>query len=198
MKLSKRINSLAGSDDSWAVYLRAAQMKAAGAPVVMLSIGEHDIPTDPAILDQMHRAARAGHTGYSQIPGTDALRDAVARRVESQSGVPTTRDNVLVTPGGQAGLFAAHMAVLDSGDTGLLIDPYYATYPTTIRATGAEARTVIARPDHGFEPRAEDILAAADGASSLLVNSPNNPTGVVYSPETWDGIAGPAPRPTCG
>lgn len=190
MRVSDRIARLAGSDDSWDVYFRAAAMRAAGEDVAMLTIGEHDIPTDPAILGAMDGAARAGHTGYAEIPGVTALREAVAARVSAQSGVATELANVLITPGGQAGLFAAHMALLDPGDRALMIDPYYATYPGTIMAAGGEPVPVRARPEHGFQPGAEDIAAACDARTrSLLINSPNNPTGVVYGRATLEGIA---------
>lgn len=189
---STRIRSLlGGEDDAWSVFYRARAMKEAGEPVLELTIGEHDIGTDAAILDEMHRAARAGHTGYAVVPGIAALRDKVAARLTESSGVPFSRDNVLITPGGQAGLFAAHHATLDEGDAGLLIDPYYATYPGTIRAVGAVPVPVHAGPETGFQPQEDAILAAAakSCARSLLINSPNNPTGAVYSAETLDGIA---------
>jgi arginine:pyruvate transaminase len=123
------------------------------------------------------------------VPGTDMLRDTVAARLQMRSGIPTTRKNVLITPGGQAGLFAAHMAVCDPGDVGLYLDPYYATYPGTIRGAGAIARAVATTAEDAFQPRAESIEAAADGAVSLLINTPNNPTGVVYSRQTLENIA---------
>lgn len=189
---STRIRGLLGGEgDAWAVFYRARAMKEAGAPVLELTIGEHDIGTDAAILDEMHRAARAGHTGYASVPGIAALRDRVAARLTAGAGVPFTRDNVLITPGGQAGLFAAHHAALDEGDAGLLIDPYYATYPGTIRALGAVPVPVRAGPETGFQPQERDIGEAAEatGARSLLINSPNNPTGAVYSADTLDGIA---------
>ncbi|HSG55186.1 MAG TPA: aminotransferase class I/II-fold pyridoxal phosphate-dependent enzyme, partial [Paracoccaceae bacterium] len=114
MQLSHRITHLLGDgDDGWGVFYRARAMKAAGRDVVELTIGEHDIRTDPVILEAMHAAARAGHTGYASIPGIPALRDAVAARVQAQSGVPTTRANVQIMPGGQAALFAAHHATGD-------------------------------------------------------------------------------------
>lgn len=192
MQLSHRITHLTGGgSDGWDLFKRARAMIAAGEPVTELTIGEHDIRTDPAILAAMDRSARGGHTGYASIAGTDALRDAVAARVATRTGVPTTRDNVLVTPGGQAALFAAHHAVCDEGDTALYIDPYYATYPGTLRGVGAVARAVAARPEDAFQPRADriDAAAAETGAVSLLINSPNNPTGAVYSCDTLAGIA---------
>ncbi len=191
MRLSDRITGLTGAEgDGWGLYLRACEMIAAGEPVVALSIGEHDIGTAPEILAAMDRAARGGHTGYAAVPGTDSLRDAVAARVAARSGVATTRDNVLITPGGQAGLFATHTAVCDAGDRALFIDPYYATYPGTIRGVGAVPVPVMARAENGFQPDAAAIAARAEGARSLLINTPNNPTGIIYTRETLEGIAG--------
>ena len=137
----------------------------------------------------MHEAALGGHTGYAAIPGTPALRETVAKRVAARTGVPTTSKNVLIVPGGQSGLFASHFAAVNPGDRALHIDPYYATYPGTLRAVGAEPVAVQARAENGFQPTYEDIAAKAQGATSLLINSPNNPTGAVYSPETLAAIA---------
>ena len=190
MQLSRRITGLtAGGSDGWDVYYRAKDMLAAGEPVIQLTIGEHDIGTDRKIIDAMHAAALEGHVGYSMFNGNLNLREAVAARVTARTGVPTTPDNVLVVPGGQAGLFAAHHAACEEGDTALYIDPYYATYPGTLRGAGAEPVAVRTRAEDAFQPRAKEIEAMASGAASLLVNTPNNPTGTVYSRETLDGIA---------
>jgi arginine:pyruvate transaminase len=190
MNLSKRITDLTpGGSDGWDVFYRARAMKSAGQPVIELTIGEHDIPTHSSILDAMHASATGGHTGYAAVPGTQALRHAVAARIQSRTGVPTTPDNILITPGGQAALFAAHTAVCDEGDVALYIDPFYATYPGTIRGIGATPQAVPAHPDNGFQPRAADIAEHAKGAKSLLINTPNNPTGAVYSRATLQQIA---------
>lgn len=191
MELSNRITGLSGGGTAWAVFFRARQMAAAGEPVTELTIGEHDVRTAPDILDEMHKAARAGHTGYADIPGVPDLRAAVADRVSRMTGVATTPANVLITPGGQAGLFAAHAAVLDPGEVGLHVDPYYATYPGTIAATGARALAVPTRPEDGFLPQPGAIAEAAQTqvARSLLINTPNNPTGAVYPRATLDQIA---------
>ncbi|KEJ89536.1 pyridoxal phosphate-dependent aminotransferase [Sulfitobacter donghicola] len=190
MQASKRISTiLGGGSDGWEVFMRAREMITEGTPVTELTIGEHDIRTAAPILQDMHRAALGGHTGYASIPGITALRDAIAKRVTERTGVPTKRENVMVTPGGQSALFAAHTAVIDPGDTALYIDPYYATYPGTLRGASAEPLAIKAHASDAFQPRAADIAAVAKGAKSLLVNSPNNPTGVVYSRETLEGIA---------
>ncbi len=192
MQLANRISTLTpDASGGWDIYFRARAMVDAGEDITELTIGEHDIGTDVAILDEIHRAALAGHTGYAAIPGIPALRDEVAARVQAATGVETTRDNVVITPGGQAGLFAAHMATCDPGDAALFIDPYYATYPGTIRGAGAVAHAIPAFAKDAFQPDPMAIgkAAKATSARSLLINTPNNPTGVVYSRATLEGIA---------
>lgn len=190
MALSQRITTLTGGgSDGWDVFIRARQMIAAGTPVTELTIGEHDIRTAAPILQSMHQSALGGHTGYAMVPGTDTFRDAVAKRTTERTGVTTTRDNVLITPGGQSALFAAHAAACDPGDTALYLDPYYATYPGTLRGVGAIPHAIQTRAEDAFQPRASDIEAVAQGAKCLLINSPNNPTGTVYSRATLQGIA---------
>ena len=190
MHTSSRLQNITGGgSDGWDVFYKARAMVAAGTAVTELTIGEHDIRTHAVILDAMARSAAGGHTGYAMVPGLAALRDAIAGRVQARTGVATTRDNVVVTPGGQSALFAAHMAACEPGDVALYCDPYYATYPGTLRGCGAVPRAVACAPENNFEPSQSDLAAAAQGAASLLVNTPNNPTGVVYSRSTLDGIA---------
>ncbi|SHH22877.1 pyridoxal phosphate-dependent aminotransferase [Marivita hallyeonensis] len=188
--LSHRITTLnGGGSDGWDVFYRARAMVEAGDDVIELTIGEHDIRTDPSILRAMYDSAVGGHTGYASVPGVSALRDAVAARVTAQSGVATTRENVLITPGGQAALFAAHMAACSPGDTTLIVDPFYATYPGVVRSAGAVPRAVPTEAETGFLPDRADLEAAANGAASLLINTPNNPTGAVYPRDTLEMIA---------
>ncbi len=190
MPLSNRITAVRGTgSDGWEIYYDARDLIAAGVAVLNLTIGEHDIRTHPRILEAMHASALAGNTGYAFGPGKQELRSAVAARVQARTGVVTSWRNVIITPGGQSGLFSSHMVLLDAGDKALHCDPYYATYPGTIRATGAVPVAVPTRPEQAFEPRAADIADRAAGAKTLLINSPNNPTGVVYSRETLQGIA---------
>lgn len=192
MKLSNRllsINGEPGRGDGWAAYYAAQAMREAGREVVMLSIGDHDNATAPFILDAMDRSVRGGATGYADAQGSQSLRAAIAERAERVSGVATDASNVAVTSGGQAALFAAMSAVLDPGDKAVIVDPHYATYPATVRGAGGWFETVAARPEAGFQPLVDDLDRAADGAKALLINTPHNPTGAVYSRETLEGIA---------
>lgn len=190
MKLSQRITNITGGgSDGWDVFYKARRMVAEGVDVTELTIGEHDIRTDPVILSAMDESARGGHTGYAMVPGTREMREAVAARLTERTGVPTTFENILITPGGQSALFAAHVATCSPGDRALYIDPYYATYPGTIRGVGAEPVPIRTHAANAFKPKPEEIAEeAAKGAASLLVNTPNNPTGTVYGRATLEGI----------
>ncbi|SFR04612.1 pyridoxal phosphate-dependent aminotransferase [Poseidonocella sedimentorum] len=190
MRVSARVSGInGGGSDGWEVFGLARQMIAMGHDVVELTIGEHDIRTDPRILEAMHDAARGGATGYAGIRGIAPLREEVARRVSARTGVETAPEEVLITPGGQAALFAAHMAACDAGARALFVDPYYATYPGTIRSAGAVPVPVAAGPEDGFLPRGAALRGPARDAASLLINTPNNPTGAVYPRQTLEEIA---------
>ncbi|MFY2825045.1 pyridoxal phosphate-dependent aminotransferase [Ruegeria sp. MALMAid1280] len=190
MKLSQRITHLTeGGNDGWDVFYRARQMISDGYAVTELTIGEHDIRTDASTLEAMDLSARQGHTGYAVVPGTDLLRDTVAARLQARTGVPTTRHNVLITPGGQSTLFSAHVAVCDPGDVGLYLDPYYATYPGTIRGGRScgpinpdycRRRVPAARRADGGRRRWRDFVAGQYA---------EQPHRLVYSRQTLEGIA---------
>ena len=183
--LSDRIRSLTPDGDGWDLFYEARRMVASGVPVIELTIGEHDVRTDPSILDAMDRSARSGHTGYAAVPGVAALREAVAARAELRTGVATGAENVLITPGGQSALFAAHMVACDPGTPAGYVSPHYATYTGTILAAGGVPVEIRAHAEDGFEPRAEAIPEIG----ALLLNTPGNPTGAVYGRETLEGIA---------
>mgnify|MGYP002631826415 FL=1 len=160
MKLSNRIRTInKGGSDGWEVFLKARQMIADGHEVVELTIGEHDRRTDATIIHAMYQSAVDGNTGYASIPGILPLRQAIATRVQTRTGVATGPENIVVTPGGQAALFASHMAVCDPGDKALYLNPYYATYPGTLRASGCVDVAVPTRSANAFQPTRAELEA---------------------------------------
>ncbi|SPF80164.1 pyridoxal phosphate-dependent aminotransferase [Pseudoprimorskyibacter insulae] len=191
-EVSRRLVSLSPQgQDGWEIYREARERNLKGEGIIELTIGEPDVKTDPSILDAMHASARGGQTGYPVVPGTDALRTEIARRVQSRTGVRTVKNNVLVTPGAQMALFATHLLTAGDGSAALHVDPYYPTYPGTIRSAGARPVSVPTSAANGFLPneQALDAAWATYRARSLLINSPNNPTGVVYPAATIEAIA---------
>jgi len=190
LKPSERIQKLStNSGDAWEIFELSREMMSQGDQIVELTIGEHDIKTDSKILTELYTSACNGNTGYAPVRGIVELREVVAKRVQERTGVTTKVENVIITSGGQAALFASHHAVCEPNDIALFCDPYYATYPGTIRAVGAIPKTVLAHPEDGFQLLEKNINTHAGNARSLLINSPNNPTGVIYSEQTLTGIA---------
>ena len=164
----------------WAVHLMAREMAVAGEDIIELTIGEPDIPPDPALLQECQRAMNAGRTGYSNGRGEPGLVQALASKYSARTGRNVTTENILCFPGTQTALFATLLGLVQSGDQVLVGDPLYATYEGTIRASGANMIPVPLRPEFGFRMQASDIEAAITPQSRvLLLNSPHNPTGSV-------------------
>src|SRR5690606_38041225 len=116
----------------------AMTRRQSGEKIIMLSVGDHDFHTPAATVEACVRDVRAGYHHYTQLPGIPRLRTAMARASAACTGVETSADQILAAPGGQAALFAAALATIDSGDHVIIVAPYYATYPPTFRAAGAE------------------------------------------------------------
>ncbi len=190
-KPSSRLSGILPSGkDGWEVHFAAWKRKEAGEPIIMLSVGDHDFDTPGETVEACVTAVRAGHHHYTQLPGLPRLREAMARISTRCTGVETTVGEVIATPGGQLALYAAVQGTLDPGDHAIVVAPYYATYPGTFRAAGADFTVVEAEAVDGFQPRAEAIEAALKpNTRAILINTPNNPTGAVYSRESLEGIA---------
>lgn len=190
-KPSSRISGITPSGkDGWEVHFAAWQRLEAGEDIIMLSVGDHDFHTPTETVEAGIAALRAGHHHYTQLPGIPALREAMARISTRCTGIETSPEQVIATPGGQASLYAAVQGVLDPGDHAIVVAPYYATYPGTFRAAGADFTVVETRATDGFQPDAKAIEAAMrPNTRAMLINTPNNPTGAVYTRESLEGVA---------
>ncbi|MCC0034438.1 MAG: pyridoxal phosphate-dependent aminotransferase [Hoeflea sp.] len=165
----------------WAIHQRCREMKAQGADIIELTIGEPDQPPDPQLFEVCHQSMLAGRTGYSSGRGEPELLEAIAARyARRRPGVDA--DNVLCFPGTQTAVFATMMGLTGPGDGVLVGDPFYATYEGVIAASGAHRESVVLRPENGFRLDATDLEAAITPQSRvLLLNSPHNPTGAVLT-----------------
>ncbi|MGB6119041.1 MAG: aminotransferase class I/II-fold pyridoxal phosphate-dependent enzyme [Mesorhizobium sp.] len=183
-------NIIPSGKDGWEVHFAAMTRKQAGEDIIMLSVGDHDFDTPNETVEAAVRLVREGHHHYIQLPGLPRLRAAMANISTRCTGVATTSEQVIATPGGQAALYAAVQATLDAGDHGIVVAPYYATYPGTFRSASADFTIVETSADDGFQPRREAIEAALQpDTKAILINTPNNPTGAVYSRESLEAIA---------
>ncbi|MBL8580720.1 MAG: pyridoxal phosphate-dependent aminotransferase [Rhizobiaceae bacterium] len=188
---SSRIRGIVPSGkDGWEVHFAAYGRKAAGEHIIMLSVGDHDFHTPQPTVEAAVEALREGHHHYTPLPGLPRLRAAMANLSQQCTGVPTTASQVIATPGGQAALYAAAQATLDRGDHAIMLAPYYATYPGTFRSAEADFTVVETRAENGFQPDSASIeKAIRPNTRCILINSPNNPTGAVYTRQSLEGIA---------
>lgn len=175
--ITERLADTGGA--KWAIHQRCRALKAQGADIIELTIGEPDLPPDPQLFDVCHQSMLAGRTGYSNGRGEPDLLDAIAARyARRRAGVDA--NNVLCFPGTQTALFATMMGLTGPGDGVLVGDPFYATYDGVIAASGAHRQSVPLRPENGFRLSASDLEASITPDSRvLLLNSPHNPTGAV-------------------
>lgn len=178
--LAERIAALEG--DSWLVHRLAIERRRRGEDVIVLSLGEPDVPAPQPVVDAAVTSLRAGRTWYAPARGIAAILDAVARTASARAGREIDRGRVVFFPGSQAALFATMLCLVDGGDEVILPEPAYATYPGVLAAAGAVWKPVSLRPEDGFHPRVEEIAAAVTPRTRvILVNSPHNPTGSVLS-----------------
>ncbi|MEW6750180.1 MAG: aminotransferase class I/II-fold pyridoxal phosphate-dependent enzyme [Candidatus Latescibacterota bacterium] len=153
--------------------------------VIHLEVGQPDFATPEHIVEAACRYARAGYTRYVPNAGMDPLRDAVARWLQARSGVPTARDNVLVTPGAVMSVATAFMALLELGEEVLLPDPGWPNYSMAIALTHGQPVYYPLRPERGFLPDVEELERLVTPQSKvLLLCTPSNPTGMVLDAAT--------------
>ena len=179
-KITERLNGL--GSEKWAVHIDGKRRAALGEPLIFLSIGEPDAPPPAAIMDVAEKQMRAGRTRYAEGRGEANARRALARLYTRQTGRAIHENQFIYLPGTQTALYAAMMTVIDIGDEVLMADPYYATYEGVIASAGGIAVPVRVDPDHGFHLKAADLeKAITPKTRALLLNTPSNPTGAVFT-----------------
>jgi aspartate/methionine/tyrosine aminotransferase len=163
---------------------------AAGRPeVIHLEVGEPDAPTPLLITEAALNAAREGWTRYSPNAGLPSLRRKVAERVSQRSGSRVTEDRVVITTGAVGGLYSALMAVLDPGDELLVPDPGWPNYAAIAHLAGAKAVRYGMPAERGFLPDIGEIQRLTTARTkAILINTPGNPTGAVFSPALMQAL----------
>ena len=185
--ISDRLAGLGAA--KWAVHNEGLRRSSLGQQVIMLSIGEPDLPPPAKVIDKAISSMRAGRTKYAAGQGEPEALKAIARHLSKRSGNVVTPEEVLYTAGTQNGLCTALYTLVQSGDEVLVPDPYYATYEGLVAASGATFVPVPTSPENGFHVTAEAIEQAITPRSRvLLLNTPSNPTGAVLSEQEIDAI----------
>src|ERR1700736_688587 len=187
--LASRISQLNG-EGALAVFSRAKELEKQGRSIIHLELGEPDFHPAAPIVDAVRAAVVEGRDRYVSPVGIPALREAVAAYLKRTRRLDVPAQHVLIAPGCKMALALAMMALLEPGDEVLYPDPGFPIYPSFTRGLGATAMPFGLEEKSNFQPDLQEIAAKITPRTSVLIfNSPNNPTGTVFSRETLEQLA---------
>ena len=189
MKLAARVNEVSPSL-TLAISAKAKAMKAAGVDVCSFSAGEPDFPTPQHICDAAKLAIDQGKTRYGAVVGELPLREAIANKLQIQNGLSYQAENIIVTNGGKHSLYGLMQALIEPGDEVIIPAPYWVSYPEMVKLAGGTPIYIETTAVNNYRMTPEQLKKAiTDKTKLLILNSPSNPTGTVYSPGEIRAIA---------
>lgn len=182
-QLSERIQRVQPSP-TLAISALAGQLKAEGRDIISLGLGEPDFETPDHIKQAGIDAINNGETRYTPVDGTPALKEAVKNKFKRDNDLDYELNQVLVSTGGKQGIYSLCQAVLNEGDEVIIPAPYWVSYPDIVLLAGGIPVIAEAGQDSGFKLTPEKLEASITNKTRLFfINSPSNPTGVMYSKE---------------
>jgi aspartate aminotransferase len=189
MQLSSRANSLTPSL-SLSVDSKAKAMKSEGLDVCSFGAGEPDFDTPEHIKAAAIAALESGFTKYTPSSGIPELRQAIADKLQQENGISYKPSQIIVSTGAKHSCYNAILATCQPGDEVIIPSPYWLSYPEMVRLAGADPIFVQTKEENGWKITRDDFEnAMTPRTKMIIINSPNNPTGAVYTREEIEGIA---------
>lgn len=189
MFIANRLNKIKASP-TLAMGAKAAELRAKGEDIIDLSLGESDFNTPEHIIEAAYQAMLSGKTRYTAIDGTPSLKDAIINKFTKENGLTYERKEITVGCGAKHVIFNAFMASLNEGDEVIIPAPYWVSYPDMVDLNAGKAIFIECTEKSNFKLTAESLKQAiTDRTKWLIINSPSNPTGAVYSKEELKEIA---------
>jgi aspartate aminotransferase len=180
-RIASRVAELNG-EGALSVFARAKELEKLGRSIIHLELGEPDFHPAAPVVDALRAAVAAGRDRYVSPRGVPALREAVAEYLLRTRNVHAAAEQVLIAPGCKMALSLAMMALIEPGDEVLYPDPGFPIYPSFVRGLGAKAVPFFLEENNQFQPDVREIAAQISSRTKVLIfNSPNNPTGTVFS-----------------
>lgn len=181
MQLSKRVQAIKPSP-TLAVTARAAKLKAEGKDIIALGVGEPDFDTPQHIKDAAISAINKGFTKYTAVGGTPSLKQAIIAKLKRDNGLDYTAKQILVSCGGKQSFFNLALAAINPGDEVIIPAPYWVSYPDIVIIAEGKPVIVPAGIEQGFKLTPAQLAEAITPRTKMVViNSPSNPSGAVYS-----------------
>lgn len=188
-ELSNRLNRLAPSQ-TLAMSQKSSEMKAQGIDVINLSVGEPDFNTPDHIKAAAKKAIDENYSRYSPVPGYMDLRKAIVNKLKNENGLEYTTSEILVSNGAKQSVCNTVMALVNDGEEVIIPAPYWVSYPQMVKLAGGNPVIVNAGFEQNFKMTAEQLEAAITPKTRMLILcSPSNPTGSVYSKEELAALA---------
>ncbi len=188
-QLSDRLNRLAPSA-TLAMSQRSGEMRAQGIDVINMSVGEPDFNTPEHIKEAGQKAIADNYSKYSPVPGYMDLRQAIARKLQGENGLNYTPQEVIVGTGGKQGVCNAILALVNPGDEVIIPAPYWVSYPQMVKLAGGTPVVLRAGFEQQFKITPEQLEQAITPLTKMLILcSPSNPTGSVYSRDELKALA---------
>ena len=188
-QLSDRLNRLAPSA-TLAMSQKSSEMKAQGIDVINMSVGEPDFMTPDHVKEAGKKAIDDNFSKYSPVPGYPVLRDAISRTLKKENNLDYVPSEIIVGTGGKQGVCNAILALVNPGDEVIMPAPYWVSYPQMVKLAGGVPVVVSAGIEQDFKITAEQLEAAVTPKTKMIILcSPSNPTGSVYSKEELDALA---------
>lgn len=189
MKLAARIGHVTPSM-TLAIDAKAKAMKRDGIDICSFSAGEPDFDTPQHIKNAAIAALNAGKTRYGPAAGEPKLREAIAHKLQQDNKLDYKAENIVVTNGGKHSLFNIFLALLDEGDEVIIPAPFWVSYPEMVKLATGTPVIVYTTPEARYKITPEQLRQAITPRTRILImNSPSNPTGMVYSPDELRAIA---------
>lgn len=189
MKLAGRVSQVTPSI-TLAIAAKAKAMKGEGIDVCSFSAGEPDFDTPAHIKAAAQKALDEGKTKYGPAAGEPKLREAIARKLQNENGLAYKAENVIVTNGGKHSLFNLMLAAIEPGDEVIIPAPYWLSYPEMVTLAGGISVIVPTDATTGYKITPEQLRKSLTPKTKLFIlNSPSNPTGMVYTPEEIKALA---------
>ena len=188
-QLSDRLNRLAPSA-TLAMSQRSGEMKAQGINVINMSVGEPDFMTPDYVKEAGKKAIDDNFSKYSPVPGYLSLRKAIANKLKRENNLNYSASGVIVGTGGKQGVCNTILALVNPGDEVIIPAPYWVSYPQMVKLAGGEPVIVPAGIEQDFKVTADQLKAAITSRTKLIILcSPSNPTGSVYTKEELEALA---------
>lgn len=189
MRISQKVSKIAPSL-TLEITAKAKKMKAEGISVISFGAGEPDFNTPDYIIESAKKALDIGFTKYTPASGTAELKKVISEKFKKDNGLDYAPEQIVVSSGAKASLFHAICTLVDDGDEVIVPSPFWLTYPELIGLAGGKTVYVETLSDCDYKITAKQLKnAITDKTKLLILNSPNNPTGAVYTEEELKAIA---------